>query len=77
MNTTEQKIERFIHTLESLGGSAGNQKLRDALGWQETTYDSIKQQLPAQGFISLLDQHYPSWREARMELNELPLGKVD
>ncbi len=77
MNTTEQKIERFIHTLESLGGSAGNQKLRDALGWEMTTYDSIKAQLLAQGFISLLDQHYPSWREARMELNELPLGKVD
>ncbi len=51
MNTTEQKIERFIHTLESLGGSAGNQKLRDALGWQEATYDSIKQQLLPQGFI--------------------------
>ena len=28
-------------------------------------------------FIALLDQHYPAWREARMELNELPLGKVD
>ena len=47
MNTTEQKIERFIHTLESLGGSAGNRELRDALGWQEATYDSIKQQLLA------------------------------
>ena len=43
MNTTEQKIEHFIHTLETLGGStAGNQKLRDALGWEMTTYDSIK-----------------------------------
>jgi len=42
VNTTEQKIERFIHTLETLGGSAGNQKLRDALGWQETTYHSTK-----------------------------------
>ena len=51
MNTTEQKIERFIHTLESLGGSAGNQKLRDALGWEMTTYDSIKAQLLAQGRI--------------------------
>ena len=51
MNTTEQKIERFIHTLESLGGSAGNQKLRDALGWQETTYDNIKAQLLVQGRI--------------------------
>ena len=25
-------------------------------------------------FISLLGQHYPSWRDARAELNELPLG---
>lgn len=24
-------------------------------------------------FIALLDRHYPSWREARAELNELPL----
>lgn len=25
-------------------------------------------------FVLLLDKHYPSWREARLELNELPLG---
>lgn len=25
-------------------------------------------------FIDLLDKHYPSWREARVELNELPLA---
>ncbi len=25
-------------------------------------------------FISLMNQHYPAWREARAELNELPLG---
>jgi predicted metal-dependent hydrolase len=25
-------------------------------------------------FISLLSKHYPAWREARAELNELPLG---
>lgn len=25
-------------------------------------------------FIALLDRHYPSWREARAELNELPLA---
>jgi len=28
-------------------------------------------------FINLLDTHYPSWREARKELNELPLGFVE
>jgi predicted metal-dependent hydrolase len=25
-------------------------------------------------FVALLNEHYPSWREARAELNELPLG---
>jgi len=25
-------------------------------------------------FLNLLSKHYPSWREARAELNELPLG---
>jgi predicted metal-dependent hydrolase len=25
-------------------------------------------------FVTLLDQHYPTWREARAELNELPLA---
>lgn len=25
-------------------------------------------------FVALLDQHYPAWREARAELNELPLS---
>jgi predicted metal-dependent hydrolase len=25
-------------------------------------------------FVALLDQHYPTWRDARAELNELPLG---
>lgn len=25
-------------------------------------------------FISILEDHYPSWREARAELNELPLA---
>lgn len=25
-------------------------------------------------FVDLLDGYYPTWREARMELNELPLG---
>lgn len=27
-------------------------------------------------FVDLLDEHYPTWREARAELNELPLGAV-
>lgn len=45
VTSTEKKVERFISILEAMGGSAGNQRLREALGWQESTYDSIKQQL--------------------------------
>jgi predicted metal-dependent hydrolase len=25
-------------------------------------------------FLTLMSKHYPAWREARAELNELPLG---
>jgi predicted metal-dependent hydrolase len=25
-------------------------------------------------FMALISRHYPAWREARAELNELPLG---
>lgn len=27
-------------------------------------------------FITLLNEHYPSWREARAELNQLPLASM-
>lgn len=51
VTNTEQKIDRFISTLETLGGFAGNQRLREALGWQESTYGDIKQQLIEEGRI--------------------------
>jgi len=28
-------------------------------------------------FIGMLDKHYPTWREARAELNELPLTALE
>ena len=31
----------------------------------------------SQRFAELLDRHYPGWREARAELNELPLSHED
>jgi predicted metal-dependent hydrolase len=27
-------------------------------------------------FLAILEKHYPSWREARLELNDLPLAFV-
>lgn len=51
MTSTEKNIERFINTLETMGGSAGNQRLQETLGWSEPTYNHIKQQLLAEGRI--------------------------
>jgi predicted metal-dependent hydrolase len=28
-------------------------------------------------FLALMNKYYPNWREARLELNELPLGHVE
>jgi predicted metal-dependent hydrolase len=25
-------------------------------------------------FVAILDEHYPTWRDARVELNDLPLA---
>ncbi len=43
---------RFLATLTDLGGSAGNVRLREALGWDEPTYDQVKQDLVSAGTIS-------------------------
>ena len=51
MTSTEQLIERFIATLTDLGGNAANQHMSDALGWQDRTYQRIKQQLIDSGHI--------------------------
>jgi len=51
VTSTEQQIEQFIGTLVSLGGSAGNQHLLEALGWQDSIYQRVKQQLIDDGRI--------------------------
>jgi type I restriction enzyme M protein len=38
----ESQKEKFVATLEGLGGSAGNKKLQEALGWADSTYVSVK-----------------------------------
>src|SRR5690606_4336916 len=43
--------QKFIETLRALNGSAGNQRLREALGWQEATYGRIKSALIEAGKI--------------------------
>ncbi|PPV08579.1 hypothetical protein XBLMG947_0140 [Xanthomonas bromi] len=48
----ETQAERFMQTLESLGGSAGNGKLGSALGWADSTYTRVKAHLIEQGRIA-------------------------
>jgi len=43
--------QQYLDTLTRLGGSAGNVKLREALGWDEPTYDSVHAELKALGKI--------------------------
>jgi len=49
--STEQKTQKFLDALATLGGSAGNQRLLETLGWQEDTYQHVKQQLIDDGHI--------------------------
>lgn len=41
-------------------------------------HEMVHLRAPTHGerFVALLDEHFPSWREARAELNELPLANV-
>ncbi|MFN6133082.1 MAG: type I restriction-modification system subunit M N-terminal domain-containing protein, partial [Synechococcaceae cyanobacterium] len=48
MGADDQQLE-LLGALEALGGSAGNGRLRDLLGWDEATYDAVKGQLIATG----------------------------
>jgi type I restriction enzyme M protein len=48
MEHNEQQLE-FLGALEALGGSAGNSKLRELLGWDEATYEAVKEPLLASG----------------------------
>ena len=54
--------------------SFGAGLLMDKFAWHIPLYRQ-HQRLGASGIrVSILDHHYPSWREARAELNELPLA---
>jgi type I restriction enzyme M protein len=51
MGADEQQQE-LLGALEALGGSAGNGRLRELLGWDEASYDAVKGQLLAAGQLS-------------------------
>ncbi len=43
--------DRFVAILTELGGSAGNGRLRDELGWTEATYAAVKGELVTDGIV--------------------------
>lgn len=44
--------DRFVVVLAELGGSAGNGRLRDALQWEESHYNAVKEELVAEGLVT-------------------------
>lgn len=78
----ESQAARFIETLTELEGSAGNQRLRNELGWQDSTYERVKVHLldvgrivPGRGrggSVSLAQGRARKAAAARVEVVELP-----
>ena len=49
----QARRDTFIQALTELGGSASNGRLREALQWDEATYDAVKSGLVADGTVKL------------------------
>ena len=49
--TRQALRDKFVNVLTELGGSAGNGRLRDSLGWAEATYDAVKGELIDDGVV--------------------------
>ena len=48
----QARKDKFLALLTELGGSAGNGRLREALQWQEATYNAVKDDLIAGGVVT-------------------------
>jgi type I restriction enzyme M protein len=46
---TEDQRVQLISCLRELGSKSGNQSLRQELGWDETTYNAVKEDLVNSG----------------------------
>jgi len=44
--------DRFVQALTELGGSASNGRLRKTLGWDDATYNAVKDELVAAGVVT-------------------------
>ena len=50
--TRQALKDKFLEVLQELGGSAGNIRLREALGWAEATYDAVKREQIELGLVT-------------------------
>jgi hypothetical protein len=81
---TQAQKDRFAKVLNRLGGSAGNGRLREALGWNEATYAAVKVALIGDGMLTPGRSHcfstsgtggvwpnpdQPLWRAQRHQAN--------
>lgn len=48
---TEKQRQQFLAALQAAGGKSGNQSLNTTLGWDDATYDAVKEDLLASGEI--------------------------
>lgn len=53
LEVTDSHCDAMISALQSAGGSKGNVSLRQLLGWDEVTYDAVKNELVTAGQIVL------------------------
>ena len=47
IEVTSEQRERLLNLLRESGGKAGNQKLREIAGWDESLYEAVKNNLVA------------------------------
>jgi hypothetical protein len=52
MNLTKNRVQEFIAALEKLGGSSGNKRLRQELGWDEELYWKVQGNLISDGRLA-------------------------
>ena len=65
-----ERITHRIHTTPRYERYAMQRRERPDGGAQTT----LTEPTHSERFVRILEKHYPSWREARAELNELPLA---
>jgi type I restriction enzyme M protein len=49
MVEADDRRQELLGALEALGGTAGNGRLRELLGWDEATYEAVKGELLTAG----------------------------